>query len=1150
MYNNKYYTVSEAGTISLSIPAANNGGTAVLVQTSGETVSAKDDNTITVKIHYHRSDNNYTNWNAYLWGDTFGGKGHTFVNENGEKVATIQVDGRTTNEIFYRIRLGDWKGNDHNGKDQSFDISDIVSGTVHFYIESGVWGGVRILGTDAVTKTAVVDANYDRVVNKISVEMNAPIKGNLEEAFEILCTTSQKKIEIIDVEENGNIYVLTLEDDLSKLEDLLKAYTISFDGYTYRISMPNVYSSAEFENTYAYKGDDLGLTYRKEQSVFKVWAPTADAMKLNIYSSGTKGTNDLIASYDMTLGEKGVWEKTISGDWNGKYYTYTVTVNNQTSEVCDPYARTTGVNGNRAMILDLDSTDPEGWESDKGPHQDMDYTDAIIYELHIRDLSSDASSGVSKEHQGKFLGLTETGTTTANGEYTALDHLIDLGITHLHILPMYDYASVDETRLDQPQFNWGYDPLNYNVPEGSYSTNPYDGASRVSELKEMVQTLHENNINVIMDVVYNHVYDAGTFGFNVLVPKYFSRTNADGSYSNGSGCGNDTASERAMVHKYIVESILYWHEEYHLDGFRFDLVGLLDTETINTIVEEVHKIDPDIIFYGEGWTMQTAVSKDGYTMATQANANKTPGFAYFSDTLRNGVAGTDTNGVGFIWGSDNEDLMRQCFTATPWWCPSPSQTINYVSCHDNYTLMDKINVVSGAGVDSYEDMPGAYQVKLNNLSAAFYMFSEGIPLIHAGEEMLRTKLDESGNVIHNSYNASDYVNTLRWYNLDKAIYSDTVDYYKGLIEFRKNHEALRLDTAAEVAKNVTYHWVTNDVILYTINGKSSVPGEVADGIVVIYNASSSSKSINLYGNDGTGKPYNIARGTWNICVNEEDAGTDVLGTVTNGVATVDAHSALVLVKGETVDTDSVYTKNNKVSIRFDKSEVSVEKGKELTLNATVNPEGSTLIWESSDESVVKVSNGVITGMKEGTATITVSTLHGVSATCTVTVKAATVVEPDTPDVPDIPDVPVTPEKPTELTSNKVTVTDKTISKVTENTTVASLLSSFNEEATILVTMNGKVVDSSSLIGTNMVVSLMDGNTVVKSYTVVVTGDTNGDGKVSITDMIAVKSYLLNKSTLTSASEQAADTSGDGKISITDFIQIKAKLLGKGSIVAR
>lgn len=1133
LYSNETYTVSEYGTITVSIPSANKGGTAVLVQTEGTTVNVKDNNTVTVKIHYHRSDNNYTNWNAYLWGDTFGGKGHEFETVNGEKVATIQVDGRTTNEIFFRIRLGDWKGNDHNGQDQSFDISDVVSGTVHFYIESGVWGGVRVLGADAVVDTAVVQASYDRVVNKIYVEMNAPVKGNLEDAFEIKCASSGERLTITDVVENGNTYTITLDEDISELEELLKAYTVTFDSYTYSISMPNVYSSAEFENKYAYDGEDLGLTYSEEQSIFKVWAPTADAMKLNVYTSGTKGANDLIESYTMTKGEKGVWEYTLTGDWSGKYYTYTVTVNNKTSEVCDPYARTTGVNGNRAMIIDLDATDPEGWDTDKGPHADMDYTDAIIYELHIRDLSSDSSSGVSKEHQGKFLGLTETGTTTEGGEYTALDHMIDLGITHLHILPMYDYASVDETRLDEAQFNWGYDPLNYNVPEGSYSTDPYNGETRVEELKEMVQTLHENNINVVMDVVYNHVYDAGTFGFNVLVPKYFSRTNADGSYSNGSGCGNDTASERAMVHKYIVESILYWHEEYHIDGFRFDLVGLLDAVTINTIVNEVHKIDPDIIFYGEGWTMNTAVSKDGYDMATQWNSQKTPGFAYFSDTIRNGIAGSDTNGQGFIWGTNDETLLTKCFKGAPDWCKTPSQTINYVSCHDNYTLMDKINVVSKSSYNSYDDMPGDKQVKLNNLSAAMYMFAQGIPLVHAGEEFLRTKLDESGNVIHNSYNASDFVNKLRWYNLDTEIYADTVDYYEGLIEFRKNHEALRLDTATQVNSNVKSHWVADSAVLYYINGKSGVSGEVADGIIVIYNASANALPVNFYGSDGNKQAYNIPQGTWKICVNDKDAGTDVLATVTNGQVTVPAYSAMVLVKGETVDKDSVYTQNNRVTIRFEQSNVTVKTNGKTTLEPTLSTP-CTLLWESSNEQVAKVVDGKVTGVSAGTATITATTLHGVSTTCTVTVSSE-IAEPEVPE---------------ELTSNKVTVAKDTVSKITAGTTVSKILDSFNEECEIKVTKNGKEVSANSAIGTGMLVSIMDGTKVVKSYTVVVTGDVNGDGSISITDMLAIKSQLLGKSKLTGAFAKAADTSGDNAMSITDFIQLKAKLLGKGEITAR
>jgi len=747
LYSGATYTVSSNGTITVSIPGASNGGTAVVVRTDGAASEMEDTNEVTIKLHYDRSDNTYTDWNAWIWADGLGGKQYDFTEENGEMVATITVDGRKTSNLWYRIRKGDWKENDHNGKDQKIDFSDIVSGTVHYYIESGVWGTTRVLGTDAVTGNKVLSAAYDRNSNTVLVETSMPVTGTIENAFAIECTSNSTPIDILRVEENISKYTIKLDDDLTSMEALLKSYGMTFEGYPYTLNMPNIYSTAEFENKYTYDGTDLGATYTESATTFKVWAPTADSVSVNIYESGTKGTEDKLGTYTMTKAEKGVWEYTLNGDWDGKYYTYTVNVNNEVNEVCDPYARTTGVNGDRAMILDMDSTDPVGWENDTGAHEGMNYTDAVIYELHVRDLSIDDSSGVSEKHQGKFLGLTETGTTTENGVPTALDHMIELGVTHLHLLPIYDYASVDESRLDEtkydPQFNWGYDPLNYNVPEGSYSTDPYNGEVRVKELKQAIQALHNNNINVVMDVVYNHVYDAESFAFNQLVPKYFSRTNPDGSYSNGSGCGNDTATERSMVHKYVVESVLYWHEEYHIDGFRFDLVGLLDTETINKIVEEVHARDKDhdIIFYGEGWTLGTALSKDGYLMATQANAKETPEFAYFSDTVRNGIAGTDTNGQGFIWQNGNEEDVAKYFTATTWWCPSPIQTINYVSCHDNYTLMDKINVVSNAAYDSYDDIPGDYQVSLNNLAAAIYMFSEGIPLIHAGEEFLRTKLD-------------------------------------------------------------------------------------------------------------------------------------------------------------------------------------------------------------------------------------------------------------------------------------------------------------------------------------------------------------------------------------------------------------------------
>lgn len=426
-------------------------------------------------------------------------------------------------------------------------------------------------------------------------------------------------------------YILTPETPL----DLNREYRITYDGNEYKLTMPNIFSTDAFEADYTYTGDDLGALWSPESTRFRVWAPTAEEVLLNLYGSGTEGTDDLLEQIAMTADVNGTWIAEKEGDINGTYYTYTAVINGEEREACDPYARTTGVNGKRAMVLDLAATNPQGWDTDVDPNAGGTYNDAIIYELHVRDLSSDSSSGI--ENVGKFLGLTETGTRTAGGMATGLDHIKELGVTHLHLLPVYDYGSVDEANLDKAQFNWGYDPVNYNVPEGSYSTDPYNGEVRVREMKQMVKTLHDNGISVIMDVVYNHVQSAGDFCVNRLVPGYFSRMDENGAYSNGSGCGNDTASERSMVRKYIVDSVKYWADEYHIDGFRFDLVGLLDTETVNQIVEEVHRDHPNVIFYGEGWTMDTAVTKEGITMATQLNSTETPGFAYFSDTIRDAL---------------------------------------------------------------------------------------------------------------------------------------------------------------------------------------------------------------------------------------------------------------------------------------------------------------------------------------------------------------------------------------------------------------------------------------------------------------------------------------------------------------------------------
>ena len=1003
LYNGDTYTVQDGGCITVTIPGLENGnGTAVFALTEGEKATVKDTNTITLKLHYERKSNDYDNntsdtsddWNAWVWGEGIATKGFQFVEENGEMVATITINNaRSANKASFRMRQGDWKANDHGAIDQSIDLSNIVSGTVHYYVKQGVWGGTLVLGSDAVVGTKIVEAKYDRNTNSAIITTNRPVAGDVTSAFNFICVSDSKNLTIAQVTEEGCVYKIEFEEAISDMSEVIKSYTVSFDGYTYSLNMPNIYTTKEFEDAYTYDGNDLGLTYDKEagEFTFKVWAPTADDVTLNIYKTGTKGDNTGKQSFAMTKGEKGVWSYTLSDDYHKYYYTYTVNVLNEVNEVCDPYARTTGVNGDRAMILDLDTTDPEGWEEDANLnlHEGMKYTDAVIYELHVRDLSIDESSGVKDEYQGKFLGLTQTGTTTEGGATTALDHMIELGVTHLHLLPIYDYASVDESKLDTPQFNWGYDPLNYNVPEGSYSTDPYNGEVRVKEMKEMIMALHANNINVVMDVVYNHVYDAGSFSVNQIVPNYFSRTNADGSFSNGSGCGNDTATERDMVHKFVVESILYWHEEYHIDGFRFDLVGLLDTVTINKIVEEVHKIDPDIIFYGEGWTLGTTLSenKTDYLMATQQNAWATDEFAYFSDTLRNGVAGSDTDGKGFIWQqADKDGTIMDCFLGAPWWCPDPLQTINYASCHDNYTLMDKINVVSGVDYSQgYDYTPGEYQVKLNNLAASVYMLSEGIPLIHAGEDFLRIKLDETNTVIHNSYNASDYVNQLRWYNLDEEIYADTFEYYKGLIEFRKNHAALRLETKEEVSNVVTSKWLDTNLLIFKLDG-SKVADEVADEIVIIYNATNEDKYVNVKGD------VSATGGTWSVCVDVNNAGKEALYSVNldESWPMVAAHSTLVLVKGATEDNDSVYTRNNNVTITLEQNAYELKQGSSVTIKATVNPKNSTLRWTSSNENVAKVDkDGNVTAVGVGTATITVSTLHGVSATCSVTVKELT-----------------------------------------------------------------------------------------------------------------------------------------------------------------
>lgn len=826
------------------------------------------DGGVTLKVHYNRADGKYDPWSVWLWEEGKDGNDYKFADENGEKVATMEVTPGTM-AVGFIVRTESWDKD--ISEDQFIDISEVASGTVHAYVESGVAGYTLELGDDVV-KGIKVKSCIGEEGHKLTVTMTAEL-DDAKEAFTILNKGNELTINSITYT-GKNIYEIEVAEELSSFG----TYYLTFEGLNYKVNMKNIYSTKDFEDKYTYTGTDLGATWSKESTTFKVWAPTAEEVSVRLYKGGDArlADKDLIDVVKMTQDVNGTWVTTIDGDLNGTYYTYKVYVNGRTNEACDPYAVTTGVNGKRAMVLDLSSTDPEGWDKDKNPNANLRITDAIIYEGHIRDLTV-GDTGIT--NKGKYLGLVETGTKTENGISTGLDHMKDLGITHLHILPMYDFGSVDELKTVSDIYNWGYDPVNYNVPEGSYSTDATDGAVRVKEVKEMVKGLHDNGISVVMDVVYNHVYNAEEYCFNKIVPGYFSRVSDNGSYSSGSGCGNDTASERTMVKKYIVESVNYWADEYHIDGFRFDLVGLLDVDTINEIIATVHENHPDVIFYGEGWTMSTVVTKENVTLATQVNSEETPSFAYFNDTMRDGIKGSVFNKeAGFVSGAKGYDpKIQRCFLGADTWCKSPSQTINYASCHDNNTLIDRITL-------SRSDASRTELVNMNKLAAAIYLTSEGVPFMQAGEELLRSKVNADGTFNENSYNAGDKVNAINYSSLAEDEYKDVYDYYKGLIEIRKAHPALRLATAEEVANTVeTISTGASSVVGFKLNCKE-IKGESCEEMLVFFNASEEDYSYE-------------ATGTWKVLVNGEDAKETSVETLKNCESvTVPAGTAFVAVK--------------------------------------------------------------------------------------------------------------------------------------------------------------------------------------------------------------------------------------------------------------
>lgn len=588
----------------------------------------------------------------------------------------------------------------------------------------------------------------------------------------------------------------------------------------------------EFDKLFSYDGLDLGLSYTSLQSAFCLWAPTAFEAEVVLYESWQAAEGEHLP---MTSDVRGTWRLNVAGDLDGKFYTYRVRIGEQWNEAADPYARAVGVNGDRSAILDLRKTDPERWTAEKPPLADP--VDAVIYELHLRDLSVHPASGIA--HKGQYLGLAEAGTRGPGGILTGLDHIADLGVTHVQLLPVYDYAteSVDETRLSQPHYNWGYDPKNFNAPEGSYATDPYVPAVRIRELKTMIQALHDRGLRVIMDVVYNHVYDGFRVNFTKLVPGYYLRYKRDGSLSNGSGCGNDVASERLMMSRFIVESVLYWAEEYHIDGFRFDLMGLLDIKTMREIRSRLDEIDPSLMTIGEGWMMDTELAPE--LLASQSNADVLPGIGHFNDGFRDAVKGNifRYEEPGFIGGKGGLELaLKTGITggvvygqSTGQFADEPQQCVNFVECHDNHTLWDKI-VLSSEGADD------THRAAMHRLASAMLLTSQGIPFLHAGQEFMRTK-----DGVENSYKSPVEINRMDWERC--AAHTADVAYMKRLIALRKAHPAFRLRTAEEIRVVLMFEQAPAGAIAYTLRGHAG--GDPAEHLYVLYNANPDGAALGL-----------------------------------------------------------------------------------------------------------------------------------------------------------------------------------------------------------------------------------------------------------------------------------------------------------------
>ncbi len=832
-------------------------------QFSAAPAKALSSDNLTITVHYNRTAGDYDNWNLWIWKNMDSGTdgaGYSF-NFDGEdaygKKVTFTLDGmKAYDNVGIIARLGNWSKKDTganwpNGGDRFIKTFDSAGKAEIWLVE-----GDATLYTSQPNVGMPTPKINSAVLNDfkaVTVTLNSPytLKGTPTEDFSIK-NASGTALTISSVtlpagKSSSNLVTL----NLAATVDISSAYTVSHPTWgSSSVTVGAIMDSQAFADAYTYTGDDLGNTYTAAKTDFRVWAPTATAVKLWTYASASARTGTELA---MTKAEKGTWTATLSGDQHGTIYTYQATVGGVAREAVDPYVRATTIEGDRGVVVDLAKTNPAKWTpgASSKPAFSGKPTDAIVYETHVRDLSIDAYSGIPVAHKGKFLAFTDWNTTTTQlvvnpktkkksvvktKNVSGVSAIKDTGITHVQLLPIYDYASVTEAK---PTFNWGYDPKNYNVPEGSYATKPAEPTNRIVELKTAVQSLHDNGLRVIMDVVYNHVYDAGSFSQEQLVPGYFFRTTPEGFLANGTGCGNEVASERSMVRKFIVDSVKYWAKEYNLDGFRFDLMGIMDYTTMQQIRSELNKIDPTIVILGEGWNMGEVLPEA--QRGTQINASKLAGISMFNDQIRDGIKGSVFDSADKGWATGKTaaidsvkpglvgNIFFDRFVNGVWTTLDPGQSVNYVEAHDNLTLFDKLKA-SKRGATAAQ--LGSY----HRLATSVILLAQGMPFIQAGQEFMRTKGGDD-----NSYKSSDAVNSLKWNS--RATNIATVNYYKGLIAIRKAHPAFRLSTAAEVQAKFKFLNVAEPLIAYSIDGKAA--GDSWNDVVVIHNPTATAAKVTL-----------------------------------------------------------------------------------------------------------------------------------------------------------------------------------------------------------------------------------------------------------------------------------------------------------------